>query len=187
MSPPYMHEMVLAISGKYIPPSYINSAMVNGQSRDMILYWKSNNTEHSSKSLLVYNDLIVLSRQMRCISSWQQILMTIKTIKQGDWGQTYPGWSPIPNMHNKNKDSHYLTKLRRRRGDTGILSNLVDKMRGKSILPSLRKSFSVRRVSAEMCWSNIPAGTRRNNNVFITSKRRRRRRFDVMKTLSLRH
>ena len=29
--------------------------------------------------------------------------------------------------------------------------------------------------------------TRRNNNVFITSKRRRRRRFDVMKTLSLRH
>ena len=32
-----------------------------------------------------------------------------------------------------------------------------------------------------------PAGTQRNNNVFITSKRRRRRRFDVMKTLSLRH
>ena len=32
-----------------------------------------------------------------------------------------------------------------------------------------------------------PAGTRRNNNVFITSKRCRRRRFDVMKTLSLRH
>ena len=31
------------------------------------------------------------------------------------------------------------------------------------------------------------AGTRRNYNVFITSKRRRRRRFDVMKTLSLRH
>ena len=30
-------------------------------------------------------------------------------------------------------------------------------------------------------------GTRFNNNVFITSKRRRRRRFDVMKTLSLRH
>ena len=35
-------------------------------------------------------------------------------------------------------------------------------------------------------WIN-PAGTRRNDNVFITSKRRRRRRFDVMKTLSLRH
>ena len=33
----------------------------------------------------------------------------------------------------------------------------------------------------------FPAGTQRNNNVFITSKRRRRRRFDVMKTLSLRH
>ena len=32
-----------------------------------------------------------------------------------------------------------------------------------------------------------PAGTRRNSNVFITSKRRRRRRFDVLKTLSLRH
>ena len=32
-----------------------------------------------------------------------------------------------------------------------------------------------------------PVGTRRNNNVFITPKRRRRRRFDVMKTLSLRH
>ena len=37
-------------------------------------------------------------------------------------------------------------------------------------------------------WSrHCPAGTRHNNNVFITSKRRRRRRFDVMKTLSLRH
>ena len=37
-------------------------------------------------------------------------------------------------------------------------------------------------------WSeNVPAGTRRNNNVFITSKRRRWCRFDVMKTLSLRH
>ena len=35
--------------------------------------------------------------------------------------------------------------------------------------------------------NTFPAGTRRNNNVFITSKRRRRRRFDVMKTLSLRH
>ena len=33
----------------------------------------------------------------------------------------------------------------------------------------------------------IPAGTRRNNSVFTTSKRRRWRRFDVMKTLSLRH
>ena len=32
-----------------------------------------------------------------------------------------------------------------------------------------------------------PAGTRNNNNVFIPSKRRRRRRFDVMKTLLLRH
>ena len=32
-----------------------------------------------------------------------------------------------------------------------------------------------------------PAGTRRNNNVLITSKLRRRRRFDIMKTLSLRH
>ena len=31
-----------------------------------------------------------------------------------------------------------------------------------------------------------PVGTRHNNNV-ITSKRRHRRRFDVMKTLSLRH
>ena len=39
-----------------------------------------------------------------------------------------------------------------------------------------------------MCVSMwyTPAGTRRNDNV-ITSKRRRRRRFDVMKTLSLRH
>ena len=37
-------------------------------------------------------------------------------------------------------------------------------------------------------WFEVfPAGTQRNNNVFITSKRRRRRRFDVMKTLSLRH
>ena len=35
--------------------------------------------------------------------------------------------------------------------------------------------------------AHSPAGTRRDNNVFITSKRRRRRRFDVMKTLSLRH
>ena len=35
--------------------------------------------------------------------------------------------------------------------------------------------------------TSIPAGTRRNNNVFISSKRRRRRRFDVMKTISLRH
>ena len=34
---------------------------------------------------------------------------------------------------------------------------------------------------------HLPAGTRRNDNVFITSKRHRRRRFDVMKTLSLRH
>ena len=150
-----IHEMslvVLAISGKYIPPSYTNSAMVNRQSRDMILYWKSNNTEHSSKSLLVYNDLIVLSRHMCCISSWQQILMTITTFKQGEGGQAYPRWSPIPNVHNMNKGSHYLTKLRRRRGETRILSNQVDEMRGKSILPSLRKSFSVRRVSAEMCW-----------------------------------
>ena len=39
-----------------------------------------------------------------------------------------------------------------------------------------------------LCLSGrTPADTRRNNNVFITSKRRRRRRFDVMKTLSLRH
>ena len=41
--------------------------------------------------------------------------------------------------------------------------------------------FGIRRVEI------IPAGTQRNNNVFITYKRRRRRRFDVMKTLSLRH
>ena len=35
--------------------------------------------------------------------------------------------------------------------------------------------------------SFFPAGTRRNDSVFTTSKRRHRRRFDVMKTLSLRH
>ena len=36
-------------------------------------------------------------------------------------------------------------------------------------------------------YAAIPAGTQRNNNFFITSKRCRWRRFDVMKTLSLRH
>ena len=46
---------------------------------------------------------------------------------------------------------------------------------------------SVTMYPAEKRYRLFPAGTRRNDNVFITSKRRRRRRFDVMKTLSLRH
>ena len=41
-------------------------------------------------------------------------------------------------------------------------------------------------LAVSTIW-NFPAGSRCNNNVFIMSKRRHRRRFDVMKTLSLRH
>ena len=45
-------------------------------------------------------------------------------------------------------------------------------------------------VKLPMIWNTVtldPVGTLRDNNVFTTSKRRRRHRFDVMKTLSLRH
>ena len=60
--------------------------------------------------------------------------------------------------------------------------------------PVKRKAFPSNDViwhhvpnSSSLHTIHIPAGTQRNDNVFITSKRRHRRRFDVMKTLSLRH